>query len=101
MDINSKKYQIDKKTIEAMVGRYCKVEHGSKMGELCDECASSLEYSLKRLEHCPHGEEKMACARCPIHCYRKSEKEKMIDVMRKTRVWMLFRHPILTYYHFK
>lgn len=94
------KLERDYKTIEVMLNRYCKTEHGSKHGELCEECAESLAYSKQRLDRCKFGEEKPTCAKCSIHCYKKSEKFKFIDIMRKTRVWMLFRHPILTYYHF-
>lgn len=94
------KLERDYKTIKVMVERYCKLEHGSKNNELCEVCTDTLAYSEERLAKCKFGEEKPACAKCSVHCYRKDEKLKMIDIMRKTRVWMLLRHPILTFYHF-
>lgn len=95
----SKKMDREQKTIHVMVKRYCKITHNKPISE-CEECSALESYALARLAACQFGEQKKACAKCSVHCYRKTMRESMIDVMRKTRVWMLFRHPILTYHHF-
>lgn len=97
--LNSRRLNREKKTIEAMVGMYCRANHHSR-GELCRECDALLQYAFARIEKCPHGDEKPTCARCTIHCYRKDMRERVRQVMRFSGPRMMFRHPLLTLMHY-
>ncbi|NLX99389.1 MAG: nitrous oxide-stimulated promoter family protein [Rhodopirellula sp.] len=88
----------EKRTIRAMIGIYCRSRHGSPR-ELCSECKDVLDYALCRLDRCPFGAKKPACADCPIHCYRRSMREQVREVMRYSGPRMLWRHPILAVLH--
>ena len=48
----------EKRTLEAMVASFCHAHHGTKKGELCDNCREFLAYALKRLACCPYGADK-------------------------------------------
>jgi predicted amidophosphoribosyltransferase len=87
------------KTIEVMVGIYCRDQHG-RADTLCPDCAELLDYALQRLDKCPYQEDKTTCANCPIHCYKPEMREKVRAVMRYAGPRMTFRHPILTLFHF-
>lgn len=87
------------KTIEAMIQLYCHDQHESK-GELCFECEELLDYARVRLNKCPFQENKTTCAKCPVHCYRPVMREKVRAVMRYAGPRMLYRHPVLTLFHF-
>ena len=45
------------------------------------------------------GETKLACAKCPIHCYQPEVREKVKAVMRYAGPRMIWRHPILALRH--
>lgn len=92
------KIEREKRTIELMIKIYCKKKHKNK--ELCDECQELLEYAHKRLSFCKFGEEKSACAKCPIHCYKKDMKEKVKEVMRFSGPRLLIYNPIELFRHF-
>lgn len=92
------KIEREKRTIELMIKIYCKKKH--KNNELCDECQELLEYAHKRLSFCKFGEEKSACAKCPIHCYKKDMKEKVKKVMKFSGPRLLIYNPIELFRHF-
>ncbi|PJC87457.1 hypothetical protein CSW98_06065 [Vibrio sp. HA2012] len=92
------KLAIEYKTLKAMVQIYCKDTHNSAR-QLCPECDNLLSYAVTKLDRCPYGEEKPACNRCPIHCYKPEQKEKMRMVMRYSGPKMLLPHPILAVRH--
>ena len=85
------------RTVEAMIRLYCGDLHGG--APLCPECAELLAYALQRLQRCPFQEGKTACGRCPVHCYRPAQREKVRAVMRYAGPRMLRRHPVLALYH--
>lgn len=85
------------KTVAAMIRMYCRAFHGRR--RLCEDCRALGEYAMARLSLCPFGEEKPACAHCPIHCYRSNFRERMREVMRFSGPRMLFRHPLLAIFH--
>ena len=89
----------ESKTVAAMIHLYCRLHHSTKK-TLCPECAELLAYTQERLDKCPFQEGKTTCARCPIHCYRPAMRERIRTVMRFAGPRMLFRHPILTLWHF-
>ncbi len=70
------------RTVRAMVRLFCAHRHGSGAGPLCADCAGLLAYAQMRLARCPFGRHKPTCARCPIHCYRPTERATMREVMR-------------------
>lgn len=88
----------EQKTVEAMIDLYCRDHHGSA-GTLCDECTALRHYALSRLYKCPFQERKTTCAQCPVHCYKPAMREKIRVVMRYAGPRMLFRHPILAFFH--
>lgn len=88
----------EKKTIEAMVGIYCAGHHKVKKG-LCEECAGLLDYARIRLDKCPFGEKKPACAKCTIHCYNPSMRDRVTAVMRYAGPRIILKHPQLALFH--
>ena len=86
------------RTIAAMIGIYCRDQHGTR-GELCPDCADLLSYAGLRLEKCPFQEHKTTCAKCPVHCYKPARREQIRAVMRHAGPQMLLRHPVLAFYH--
>lgn len=87
----------EEQTIKAMVHMYCQDHHGSDT--LCDECSILQDYALKRLALCQFQEGKTTCAKCPVHCYRPTMREKIRNVMRFSGPQMLLRHPVLSVMH--
>ncbi len=81
-----------------MIALYCRSKHDSGR-ELCKGCQSLEQYALLRLECCPFGEGKPSCASCTIHCYQKSMRAKIKEVMRFAAPRMLFLHPLATIRH--
>jgi len=88
---------IEKKTLFAMHKMYCKHKHNCN--ELCVSCSELYNYSVMKMENCYFQPEKPACSRCPVHCYKPTEREKVRDVMRYAGPRMIFRHPILAIFH--
>jgi hypothetical protein len=86
------------KTIEAMIRCYCRDRHNADSG-LCAECRQLFDYAGMRLERCRFGTEKPTCANCPVHCYQRARREQVKVVMRYAGPRMLWRHPILSLYH--
>ena len=86
------------RTVGAMVRIFCRGRHGRREG-LCPECAELLAYALERLDRCPFGPGKPTCARCPVHCYRPAQRERVREVMRHAGPKIVFRHPILAALH--
>ena len=99
MSIFTNRIEREAKTVEVMVGLYCKNHHGLKV-EDCPSCSELQNYALDRLYHCPFHEGKTSCKNCPIHCYKPGIKDDIKQVMRYSGPRMMFRHPILTMFHF-
>jgi hypothetical protein len=96
-----KRIDRERKTIDVMIGIYCRDHHGTKRGELCNECALLREYAFARLEKCRYQDAKPPCADCPIHCYKPDMREKVRRVMRYSGPRMLLRHPYLAIAHLR
>jgi hypothetical protein len=86
------------KTLAAMIGCYCLDIHRPTAG-LCSECEELLNYATVRLERCRFGSEKPVCAQCPVHCYQRSQRDRIKVVMRYAGPRMIWRHPILSMGH--
>lgn len=91
------KINFEKKTVSAMIDIYYKQ---FKAGSHKEEQAEVLSYAMKRLSYCQFGDEKPTCKICPVHCYKKSYKEKMQVIMRYSGPRMLIYHPIMSFEHF-
>lgn len=89
------------RTVKAMTKIYCRAHHqeARRSGELCQACRELLVYAETRLDRCPYGQNKPACNKCPIHCYKPEPKEFMRLVMRYSGPRMLIHHPILAIRH--
>lgn len=73
---------------------YCRDHHGQQDDGMCDECSALMAYSARRLAKCPYGEAKPTCANCPIHCYKKTQRQMVRDVMRYAGPRMMRHHPL-------
>jgi hypothetical protein len=89
----------ERHTIRAMIGIYCRDFHGNRQ-DLCPDCTGLYGYAMQRLDKCVFKDEKPTCVNCAIHCYKKEQREKVRVVMRYAGPKMLFKHPILTLWHF-
>lgn len=87
----------EKVIVSKMIRIYCKKKHHDQ--GLCTECQDLNEYAMKRLAQCKFGEEKTACAKCPVHCYKPEYRQKIKGVMRYSGPWMLLYHPIESVRH--
>lgn len=105
----SDRLQRERRTVEVMVGMYCRAHHGPQprntsvttLGgiRLCPDCAALLDYAGRRVDSCRFGEQKPTCARCSVHCFRTDERERIRAVMRYAGPRMMLRHPYLAVRH--
>lgn len=84
-------------TMQRMVEIYCRDHHG--VAEPCEDCRGFLDYAEQRLEKCPYGEDKPTCAKCPVHCYKRAQREQAKEIMRYAGPRMTYRHPWLALTH--
>ena len=82
-----------------MVSIYCKAHHSQQTGIPCDYCQAFLVYATARLTRCPFGEKKTTCGNCLIHCYNKTMKKQVKEIMRYSGPRMLLAHPFLALLH--
>ena len=95
--MTGKRIDREKRTIEAMVRLYCRLEHGEDRP--CDDCQHLLDYANSRLDKCPFQEKKAPCIDCLVHCYEEPERDKVRKIMRFSGPKMLSRHPYLAIMH--
>jgi hypothetical protein len=88
----------EKRTIEAMLGIYCRDRHGTAAG-LCTACERLRDYAHRRLDTCPFQDRKPACNRCEVHCYSLIRRNEVREVMRYAGPRMPLRHPWLALRH--
>jgi hypothetical protein len=99
MPAQSHRMSRERKTAEAMIHIYCRGQHG-KRDDLCPECRELSDYAGKRLDKCPFQERKTTCGNCKVHCYKPAMREKIREVMRYAGPCMIYRHPLLAFFHF-
>lgn len=88
------------RTLQHMVAIYCRDHHASgRDARLCVDCLEFLDYAEQRLIKCPYGQAKPTCAKCPIHCYKRVQKEQARIIMRYSGPRMMLRHPWLALLH--
>lgn len=85
-------------TVETMIRHYCRLHH-HKDGTLCRECRELLDYTGRRLAHCPFQEGKTTCGQCRVHCYKPTMREKIKTVMKTIGPRMLLTNPIMALQH--
>jgi len=66
---------------------------------MCQACAALKAYASERLDRCVYGLEKPTCVNCPIHCYKREQREAVREVMRYAGPRMLRWHPLLAVMH--
>lgn len=91
------KIEREKVVVEKMIRLYCRKNLNSS--ELTEEYRELLQYAHKRLDGCKFGNDKPACKRCPIHCYKPAMREKIRAVMRWAGPRMLLHDPIAAIRH--
>lgn len=94
-----KRLEKEKKTIAIMIQIFCEAHHGSDSKLLCPACSELLDYAQERLNKCPFGENKNACSKCEIHCYKPDMRKQITQVMRYSGPKMVTKHPLLAIDH--
>jgi len=87
-------------TLQCMTEIYCAHHHAPYEGKPCARCEYLLRYAAKRLEKCPYGDKKPTCALCPVHCYKKQQRQQVKAIMRFAGPRMALRHPWRSLTHF-
>ena len=89
------------RTMECMVEIWCAAHHdeAARQEGTCEDCRAFLSYAERRLEKCPYGEAKPTCAKCPIHCYKRAQREHARVIMAYAGPRMTYRHPWLALMH--
>jgi hypothetical protein len=94
-----KRLEKEQKTIAIMVQIFCGTHHGTAKKRLCPACTELLKYAKERLDKCPYGENKGACSKCKIHCYKPDMRKNVTEVMRFSGPKMITKHPLLAIDH--
>jgi hypothetical protein len=92
-----KRIEQEIKTIGIMIDIYCRHHHGSD--KLCKSCQELYSYVHQRTRKCTFGEDKPACGKCQIHCFKPNMKAIIRDVMKFSGPKMIYSHPILAIRH--
>ena len=87
----------EKRIVSRMIELYCRHRLGKH--ELTEELVELERYTHRRLDGCKFGEQKRACKRCPIHCYKPVMREKIREIMRWTGPRMIIYDPIAAIIH--
>ena len=89
----------DIKVLATFIGVYCREKHRSAKGVLCAECDELLRYARMKREKCPL-DPKPACKHCKIHCYGKSQRAKIREVMSYSGRRLLLRGRLDLLWHY-
>jgi hypothetical protein len=84
------------KTITIMVTLYCRAHHAKA---LCNDCQALIDHAQQKLDRCVFGQQKPACKKCTVHCYKPNFKQQAKVVMKETGMKMLYLHPVLALKH--
>ena len=87
----------EKRVVSRMIEIYCR--HKLGMAQPSQEYHELMGYAHKRLDGCKFGDNKPACKKCPIHCYKPQMREKIRDIMRWAGPRMLIYDPIAAIRH--
>ena len=86
------KIEKDKKTLYFLIDLYCQKNHSSTLNE-CNECNEVYKYAAKKLDACKFGENKPNCKKCTIHCYNKTTRSRIREIMRFSGPRIIFHRP--------
>ena len=93
----------DKDILETMIRLYCKRKHQKAWQcngkNLCAQCESLRDYAFRRIDACKQDKRVITCKDCPVHCYSKSHKQAIREVMRFSGPRLLITHPLLVLKH--
>lgn len=93
METLTKHQKKDIRLIGKFVEVYCAGKHGAverspfalpaDLGprQVCPDCAGFMAYAIAKRMKCPLEAEKPTCKHCRIHCYGKTEREKVREIM--------------------
>ena len=98
-EMTMKRLEKEKKTIGIMIQIFCSANHGRRRKLLCPACIELSDYVKERLKKCPYGENKGACSKCKIHCYKHNMRKRITEVMRFSGPKMARKHPLLAIDH--
>lgn len=98
MTLEAPRLKREYETMQRMVEIHCADHHATTTGP-CENCRVFLDYAERRLEKCPYGADKPVCAKCPIHCYKRAQREQARTIMRYAGPRMAWRHPWLSLTH--
>jgi hypothetical protein len=87
----------EKRVVSKMIALYCRKRLGTK--EMPKEYKELEAYAHKRLDGCKFGDDKPACKRCPIHCYKPTMRAEMRAIMRWAGPRMIIYNPIAAIKH--
>lgn len=87
----------EKRVVEQMVELYCK--HKLGLPAIDDEHKALISYAHKRLDGCKFGDDKPACKRCPIHCYKPVMRAEIRAIMHWAGPRMIIYNPIAAIKH--
>ncbi len=93
------KREKEKRIVSDMIALYCRKNHGSGKGELCEQCAELAAYAKQRSDKCPFMEKKTFCSNCSVHCYEPQMRERIRAVMRFSGPRMIIYHPVTAVSH--
>src|SRR4051812_25539357 len=97
---NRTRTEREKKTIQRMIGIYCRGHRHTKTA-LCGNCGRLLQYAMKCIDECPCQEkDKPVCGLCPTQCFDTGMLKHFTQVMRYAGPRMLVSHPVLAVLHF-
>ena len=94
-----KRLEKEQKTVGIMIRIFCGAHHGTGRELLCQACTELSDYAKERLNKCPYGENKGACSKCKIHCYKPGMRKQITEVMRFSGPRMVRKHPLLAINH--
>lgn len=96
---NRQKQEKDIRVLETFIGCYCVGKHGSAKGVLCTPCAELLQYAKTKREKCPL-DPKPTCKHCHVHCYAKTARARIKEVMAYSGRRLLLRGRLDLLWHY-
>ena len=95
----SARFERENRTVQKMIELHCRHHHSEGRRALCDDCRQLAAFCERRLSRCVYKAEKPACDKCPVHCYKPVQREKIRIIMRWAGPRMLFYSPIAAIRH--
>jgi hypothetical protein len=68
--------------------------------QLCPDCATFMEYAVKKRLNCPIEAEKPSCKHCRIHCYAPEQRALVKQIMAWSGRRMILRGRLDYLWHY-